>query len=133
MSSKDTAFYRNNKAVLIDFNVKKISSDSGILLSEKIERKHHVIKYISDFIIDNRHTSYIKHSVYKLLMQRTFLMMQGYEDANDVNLLKEDPIIQDVLNGTLGSQPTTSRFENSIDKHQIYTILDVFFYKIGTK
>jgi transposase len=39
-------------------------------------------------------------------------MMQGYEDANDVHHLKNDPILKSILGGELASQPTVSRFEN---------------------
>ena len=36
-----------------------------------------------------------------ILKQRTFFMMQGYEDANDVEHLKHDPVIKKVLGGNL--------------------------------
>ncbi len=48
------------------------------------------------------------------------MMMLGYEDANDVNHLKSDPLFKDVLQGDLASQPTISRFENSLDKRSIF-------------
>src|SRR5699024_12844718 len=43
--------------------------------------------------------------------------MQGYEDCNDTEYLKNDPLLADVLAGKMAFQPTLSRFENSIDKH----------------
>ena len=48
--------------------------------------------------------------------------MQGYEDANDVSHLKNDPLYKDILEGNLASQPTISRFENSLDKHSIFNL-----------
>ena len=126
MSNKDTVFYRENKAVLLDFNAKNISSDSGILLTEKIERKHKLIRYFSDTIEDKRHESYIKYDVYNLLKQRVLFNMQGYEDANDVELLKNDPLVKSSLDNKLGSQPTISRFENSNDKYQIFKLLEAW-------
>ena len=47
------------------------------------------------------------------------MMMLGYQDANDVSHLKNDPLFKDILQGDLASQPTISRFENSMDKHSI--------------
>lgn len=47
-------------------------------------------------------------------------MMLGYEDANDVTHLQQDPLFKDVLQGDLASQPTISRFENSLDKQSIF-------------
>ena len=48
--------------------------------------------------------------------------MQGYEDTNDVNYLKNDPLYKDILDGDMASQPTLSRFENSMDKASIFAL-----------
>lgn len=123
MRTKNTFFYKQNQAYLLDFSAEEISSDTSIFLAEKIERKHHIIKDISKFISDNRDQSLIKHSYENILKQRVFLMMQGYEDANDANHLKYDPVIKNILGGNLASQPTISRFENIIDKQTIFKVL----------
>ena len=123
MSNKNTLFYKHNQEYLLDFSAEEISSDASIFLAEKIERKHKLIKYISGFINDRRDSNLIKHSYEKILKQRVFLMMQGYEDANDVEHLKNDPIIRTVLGGDLASQPSVSRFENNIDKQTTFNIL----------
>ena len=122
MSHKDTAFYRGNKQINFDFSAEEISSDGAVLLLEKLERKHKLIDYFSRAIPDLRDPSRITHSVYKLLKQRVFAIMLGYEDANDVDFLKNDPLLQDVLEGELASQPTISRFENTMNKHIIFEL-----------
>lgn len=122
MSHKDTVFYRGNTSISIDFSAEEISSDGGVLLLEKIERKHKLINYFSKVIPDNRHPYYITHSIEKLLKQRVYMLMMGYEDANDVNYLKDDPLLQDILEGELASQPTISRLENSLDKRSIFEL-----------
>ena len=122
MSHKDTAFYRGNKEVNFDFSAEKISSDGSILLLEKLERKHKLINYFSNIIPDTRDSSRIRHSVNKLFRQRVYGIMLGYEDANDVDYLKNDPLLQDVLEGELASQPTISRFENTMNKHTIFEL-----------
>ena len=58
----------------------------------------------------------------KLLKQRVYTLMLGYEDANDVDYLKDDPLLQDTLEGELASQPTISRLENSLDKHSVFKL-----------
>lgn len=123
MSDKDTVFYRDNKAYLVNFNAEKISSDGGVLLLEKIEREARLISYISDTILDKRNQNYVKHDIKKILKQRVFMVAQGYEDVNDVDKLKEDDVFTSIFNNDLASQPTISRFENSIDKHQIFSTL----------
>lgn len=122
MSNKSTVFYRKNKAVNFDFSAEDISSDGGILLIEKLEREHKLLDFFSKFIPDTRNPLLVVHPVKKLLKQRVYGLMQGYEDANDVQYLKDDPLFQDVLEGELASQPTVSRLENSLDKNSIFAL-----------
>ena len=124
MRYKNTIFCRNNKEYKVDFLAEEISSDTSTLLLEKIERKHKIIKNISSIIPDDRNKSYVEHSYEKMLKQRVFFLMQGYEDANDANYLKHDPAFKTILDGDVVSQPTISRFENKFDKRTILKILE---------
>ena len=123
MSTKNTIFYKQGQEYLLNFSAEKISSDASIFLAEKIECKYNIIRDISKLISDSRDQSLIRFSYESILKQRVFLMMQGYEDANDVNYLKNDPVIKNILGGDLASQPTISRFENTVDKQTIFKIL----------
>jgi len=122
MSTKNTVFYRRNREILVDFSAEEISSDGAVVLLEKIERKHKLLSYFSNFIPDNRHPLLITYSIEKLLKQRVFMLMQGYEDTNDVHHLQYDPLYKDILEGNLASQPTLSRFENSLNKRSIFDL-----------
>ncbi len=122
MSTKDTAFYRGTTQVSVDFSANEISSDGALVLLEKLERKHKLISYFSAHIVDHRHPLRTVHSVEKLLKQRVFMLMQGYEDTNDVEHLKNDPLYEDILQGDMASQPTLSRFENSLGKQGIFDL-----------
>ncbi len=113
------SFSKGTKLFLLIFRPKKSAAKGALVLLERIERKHGLIKYFSKNIVDTSHQSYVKHPLYKLLMQRVFMLMQGYGGANDSNLLKNDPILNEVLNGQPGSQPIISRLEN-IKGHQIF-------------
>ncbi len=120
MSNKDTLFYRGNKSISLDFSGSEISSDGSLILLEKIERKHKLIKHFAKHLPDLRNSKLITYTREDQLKQRVFMMMLGYEDANDVNHLKNDPLFKDILQGDLASQPTISRFENSLDKRSIF-------------
>jgi hypothetical protein len=122
MSNKTTAFYRGNTEVSVDFSAEAVSSDGAAVLLEKLERNHKLIKTISTHIPDERDQSRVTHSVEKLLKQRVFTLMQGYEDCNDVEHLKNDPVLADLLGGNMASQPTLSRFENSVNKHAMFAL-----------
>ena len=54
MRHKNTAFYRGNTQVLVDFSAGEISSDGAVVLLEKLEGKHKLIEYFSRHIPDNR-------------------------------------------------------------------------------
>lgn len=122
MSNKNTAIYRGNTSVSVDFSAEEISSDGSVVLLEKIERKHKLLNYFSKLIPDHRDQSLVQHSMEKMLRQRVFLLMLGYDDVKDVSQLKHDPLLKDVMGGDLAYQPTISRFENSFDKHSIFSL-----------
>ena len=106
-----------------DFSADKISSDGALILLEKLERKNQLISYFSQHIVDPPDPLRTLHSTEKLLKQRVFSLMQGYEDANDVEHLKNDPLFEDVLEGEMASQPTLSRFENRFDKQGVLCLI----------
>lgn len=126
MSTKDTLFYRGNTSISVDFSASEISSDGSLILLEKIERTHKLIKKFSKHLPDLRNPRFITYSREDQLKQRVFMMMLGYQDANDVTHLRHDPLFKDVLQGDLASQPTISRFENSLDKHSIFEFSDAW-------
>lgn len=122
MSDKHTVFYRGNTQVCVDFSADAISTDGAVVLLEQIERKHRLIRHFASLFPDKRMPGKVTHSIEKLLKQRVFMLMQGYEDCNDAERLVEDPLFEDVLGGIMASQPTLSRFENSMDKHAMFAL-----------
>jgi len=126
MRNKSTAFYRGKTALSIDFSSGHISSDGALVLLEKLERKHKLLSNFSSHIYDPRHPLLTVHSTEKLVKQRVFSLMQGYEDANDVEHLKNDPLFEDVLEGEMASQPTLSRFENRFDRPEIWKLCNAW-------
>ena len=63
-----------------------------------------------------------------LSQQRVFHIAAGYEDANDSNPLRHDPIFKLLLGRlpqsgpSLASQPTISRFENGVSRSELYRL-----------
>jgi len=66
---------------------------------------------------DPRQDDRVRHDSLALLRQRIYQIVAGYEDANDADRLRHDPLLQIVtdqkLGHPLGSQPTLSRWENA--------------------
>ncbi len=122
----------SKKPVELTFTGEKLSTDGGLLLLREIENQVGLLDAISDCIVDHRHRGYVQHSVKSLLTQRVFQIAAGYEDANDCNTLRDDKILK-LCTGRLpdsdqdlSSQPTMSRFENSMSPRQLYNIALAF-------
>ena len=122
MSQQITLFYQGKQQVNLDFSAQAVSSDGAIVLSRKLEKKYKLIEQFCRDIPEYRDRRYIDHSIDEMISQRVFLMMQGYDDCNDVDRLKDDPIISEMLGGDLCSQPSISRFENSMTVRTIYEL-----------
>jgi len=122
MSQQITLFYQGKQHVNLDFSAEAVSSDGAIILSKKLEKKYKLIEQFCRDIPEYRDRRYIDHSIDEMISQRVFLMMQGYDDCNDVDRLKDDPVISEMLGGNLCSQPSISRFENSMSVRTIYEL-----------
>jgi len=119
----------SHKKVVADFNGGNVSSDGGLLFLREVESRLGMIKRITNVLIDKRHSSYIKHDINELMKQRVFQIASGYEDANDSDELKNDPIMKIVCEKTdasLASQPTMCRFENAFSRTDCHRIAQAF-------
>ncbi|MCD6162844.1 MAG: IS1380 family transposase [candidate division Zixibacteria bacterium] len=121
--------YFVKKNLTADFKGGEISSDSGLLLLRQLDQELGLTKGLGDCIDDERHQSYTKQPILDLIRQRTYQIMAGYEDANDADELRHDPILKSVTgrllsDEPLASQPTISRFENGVTFKEIFKLLD---------
>lgn len=119
----------SHKKVVADFNGGDVSSDGGLLFIREFESKTGIINQIANVLHDKRHPGYVKHDIEQLLRQRSYQIASGYEDANDSDELRHDPIFKIVcgkLSNPLASQPTISRFENSISRKDLYRVAQAF-------
>ena len=132
VASKITALDIGGKTILINFNGGFLSSDAGALLLREVEEQIGVIRRMAEVIPDSRDAAYITHSITDMLIQRVAQIACGYEDADDCDLLRHDPIFKMIagrypeIGDALCSQPTMSRFENSISRTTLYRLARVF-------
>ena len=125
-----------HKPVSLSFHNAQVSSDGGLLVLREIEKHVGVVAAFANTIRDRRHSSYVDHSLYELLAQRIGQIACGYEDANDSDALRSDPVFKlfagrlPECDPDLASQPTMTRFENSTSRTTLYrlarTLMDVF-------
>lgn len=75
------------------FDAPAITSDGGGLLLRELDKKFGLIKQFADCFDDFRSPLLIKHTLEELLAQRIFGIALGYEDLNDHEQLRHDPLL----------------------------------------
>lgn len=117
--------------VLADFAGGAITSDAGTLLLREVDRKLGLIDKLSAVIPDPRHQQLIIHQQATMLRQRIFAIAMGYEDGNDHQTLRDDPLMQ-LVSGRgidpdqpLASPPTLCRLENRVSRRALVDIAKV--------
>lgn len=128
-STKQLILFKESfgKKVEVDFNGGEVTSDAGLLFLRESESQIGVINKIATVLHDKRHPSYVKHHIVQLLTQRVFQIASGYEDGNDSDDLRDDPILKMSCDKeeALASQPTMCRFENAPTRSALYRIAQV--------
>lgn len=119
----------NGKTVRGYFNGGELSSDGGVLLLRETALRSGLIIRLAHAIKDKRHQSYIDHSMKDLLMQRILQIACGYQDANDSNHLRKDPMFKLGVGrnpldteADLASGSTFTRLGQSMTRKDIYNI-----------
>ena len=81
------------RAVVGQFDGGKISSDSGGLLLREVEQRTHILKRLAGCFVDYRDPDQLEHTVESLIKQRVMGLALGYEDLNDHDALRHDPLL----------------------------------------
>jgi len=84
---------QNRRDLVAHFNGGNITSDAGGLLLQQTERATSIIKRFAACFTDHRQSELIEHSVEQLLAQRIYALALGYEDLNDHDELRNDPLL----------------------------------------
>src|SRR5215211_4142539 len=79
---------------LADFSRGAITSDAGVLLLREADRQLGLTAALDAAIPDPRNPDLITHPQRTLLAQRLFALACGYEDLNDHQQLRDDPLWQ---------------------------------------
>jgi hypothetical protein len=105
---------------MMEFDQRQCGSDGGAVLLKAAERGYGLISGMAGRLFDYRQAAKVDHSLHDLFARRVFSIACGYPDANDSARLAADPIHKILLDRDpvvgldLASQPTLSRFENSL-------------------
>src|SRR5271167_506461 len=105
------------KTVVAKFDGGLLSSDAGILVLREVEQRLRVADRLAACMVDPRAPELITHPLAEIIRFRLLMISAGYEDGNDANCLRSDPMFKMALDLSpsdreLCSQSTISRLEN---------------------
>ena len=109
------------------FDGGRLTSDGGLPWLERAEQALGLCAAFAAAIPEWRRGS-VRHSRETLVRQRAFQIACGYEDQDDADTLRTDPLLKQVCGRLpetgpdLASQPTLSRLENAVDRQSCYRL-----------
>ena len=119
-------FHDKLKPVVARFDQAQASTDGGAVLLKALDEQLQLTDCMAACLVDRRDPDKIRHPVRDLLRQRIMGLACGYEDANDAARLANDPLHKlavgrdPVTGAALASQPTLSRFANTVGPRALY-------------
>jgi hypothetical protein len=109
----------------------QLSSDAGLLAIRQFDERLGFTRAFADALDDPRDPELIDHTVLEMVRSRVYGILADYEDQNDHDTLRADPVFKLLADRSpadddLASQPTLSRFENAISIRSLQRLRDVF-------
>ena len=105
-----------SRQVQAEFTAGRVSSDGGALLLREADQRVNLLGRLSDCFLDGRAPLLVKHSLSEMLAQRIYGLALGYEDLNDHEQLRSDPLLgllsgKRELDEPLAGKSTLNRLE----------------------
>ena len=100
------------------FNGGTMSSDAGGLLLRETDRRLRLLPRLAECFLDGRNPARVQHTVAEMVAQRVYGLALGYEDLNDHEQLRQDPLLKLLagradLEAPLAGKSTLNRLELS--------------------
>lgn len=113
----------------------EISSDAGLLPLRQFDQRWNYTSRMAQCLFDPK--PWREQSLLSMLRQRLFGVLAGYEDCNDHDTLRNDPVFKLIADrlpkdDPLASQPTLSRFENLATPAVLQKLID-FIIQTGVE
>jgi len=119
-----------SRPVQVEVSAAPLSSDAGLLPVRQFDEQIRLTEQIAAAIEDQRQPAFTEQSVLTMVRQRIFGILADYEDQNDHDTLRSDPVFKLIADRLpddpdLASQPTLSRFENAVSIPDLWRLRDV--------
>jgi hypothetical protein len=108
-----------SRQVVARFDGGTLTTDSGGLLLRETDRRLNLLPRLAECFLDGRNPVFVDHSVEQLVSQRVYGLALGYEDLNDHEQLRHDPMLrvlagkEEVADSPLAGKSTLNRLELS--------------------
>jgi hypothetical protein len=104
------------REIVARFDGGTISSDGGALLLRQADKRLNLLPRLSACFLDGRNQDQVEHSVLEMLSPRIYGLALGYEDLNDHEQLRKDPVFgvlagREELDAPLAGKSTLNRME----------------------
>jgi hypothetical protein len=105
-----------------------VSSDGGMIFVREADKRLRLTTKAANCIDDPRQVGKVDHSIVQMVQQRVYGLACGYEDANDFDTLRDDPLWQSLCekDGQLAGKSTLGRFENRINRESAARLNELF-------
>lgn len=105
-----------SRQVVAEFSAEQLTTDGGVLLLREVEGKIRLLERVAECFRDGRDAERVEHELEVLLKQRIYGLALGYEDLNDHEQLRHDPLLalvagQRDLGDPLAGKSTLNRME----------------------
>ena len=121
--------FLGSKPIRLELSDAHLSTDAGLLPIREFDEYFGFTRQFADALNSSRRDGSVLHSNQEIVRSRIYGILAEYEDQNDHGTLRHDPIFNIInnkpLDFELASQPTHSRFENSIDIPSLNRLRDV--------
>ena len=125
------AFEFGDRPIQVEVSQSPLSSDAGLLIFRQMDERLRYTEQFAQCLGDSRSGAW--HSRLDMVRQRVYGMLANYEDQNDHDTLRSDPIFKIIAgrdpcdpNQDLASQPTLSRFENAVSIADLNRLRELF-------
>src|SRR6266852_4629103 len=88
---------RSGRDVVARFDGGTITSDGGGVLLGEVERRTAIVRQFAACFTDHRDPELVEHKVEELVAQRVYGLALGYEDLNDHDELRTDPLLATIV------------------------------------
>ena len=107
------------KRIEFEISAAQMTSDAGLLPIAQFDEAIGLSERFALALSDDRVAAVVSHSKLDMVRQRLYGILADYEDQNDHDALRRDPVFKLICRRSptdqdLASQPTLSRFENAV-------------------